>query len=196
MARPLDPAALDQLFREAHTAYTFAETPIPETTLADLWELVKYGPTSWNSQPLRVVEARSEPAKARLTSLLHPSNRPKTLTAPLTVILAADTRFDTRLAELFPALPTAAQFYTDPATREQHARLNAAIQIGYFFVAVRALGLAVGPVGGLDHAAVDAAFFADSPWRTVLVANIGLPGPDAFFPRSPRLPADEVLTQV
>ncbi len=196
MARPLDPAALDQLFREAHTAYTFSDEPIPERTLEDLWALVRYGPTSWNSQPLRIVAARSESAKKRLTALLYPTNRPKTESAPLTVILAADTRFDTRLAELFPALPTAAQFFTDAGYREQHARLNAAIQIGYFFVAVRALGLAVGPIGGLDHAAVDAAFFSDGDRRTVLVANIGLPGPDAFFPRSPRLPADEVLSEV
>lgn len=192
----LPPAVLDQLFREVHTAYTFAETPLADGVLTDLYDLVRNGPTSLNSQPLRIVAVRSAAAKARLTGMLHPSNRAKTVTAPLTVILAADTRFDERLAETFPALPGAARFFTDDAGREQAARINAAIQIGCLLVAVRALGLAVGPVGGFDHEAVDTAFFPDSSLRTVLVANIGHPGTDAFFPRSPRLPATDVLSEV
>lgn len=193
---PLAPAVLDQLFREVHTAYTFAETPLSDSVLTDLYDLVRNGPTSLNSQPLRMIAVRTPEAKSRLTGMLHPTNRPKTVTAPLTVVLAADTRFDERLAETFPALPGAARFFTDAAGREQTARINAAIQIGCLLVAVRALGLAVGPIGGFDHEAVDAAFFPDSPLRTILVVNIGHPGAEAFFPRSPRLPTAEVVSQI
>lgn len=193
---PLDPAVLDQLFREVHTAYTFAATPLPDDVLVDIYDLVRNGPTSLNSQPLRLVEVRSPPAKERLTALLHETNRAKTVAAPLTVILAADSRFDERLAEVFPALPGAARFFTDDAGREQAARINAAIQIGCFLVAVRALGLALGPIGGFDHEAVDAAFFPGSALRTLLVVNIGHPGPGAYFPRSPRLEAAAVISSI
>jgi 3-hydroxypropanoate dehydrogenase len=193
---PVGPEVLDQLFREVHTAYTFEDTPLSEDVLTDLFDLVRNGPTSVNGQPLRMIGVRTQEAKDRLVGLLHPTNRPKTLTAPLTVILAADTRFDERLAEVFPALPGAARFFGDDAGREQSARFNAAVQIGCLLVAVRALGLAVGPIGGFDHEAVDTAFFPGSPLRTVLVVNIGHPGPDAFFPRSPRLPAGDVVSWI
>lgn len=193
---PLDPAVLDQLFREVHTAYTFAGTPLPDDLLADIYDLVRNGPTSLNSQPLRMVEVRTPAAKERLTALLQESNRAKTLMAPLTVILAADSRFDERLGEVFPALPGAARFFTDDAGREQAARINASIQIGCLLVAVRALGLAVGPVGGFDHEAVDATFFPGSALRTLLVVNIGHPGPGAYFPRSPRLEFDAVVSRI
>ena len=196
MSLVLDPAAQDLLFREARTANTFTDEPVTDEQIEAIYDLVKYGPTSINCQPLRVVLVRSEQARARLVPLMAESNQAKTRQAPLVAILAADTEFHDELPRLVPFKPEARDWFLDPTMREHAARFNAGLQIGYFIIGIRAAGLAAGPMIGFDAAGVDAEFFPDGRYRSLLVVNIGLPGPDAWFDRLPRLPHDEVVTTV
>jgi len=195
-ALALAPEAQDLLFRQARTANTFTDEPVTDEQIEAVYDLVKYGPTSINCQPLRVVLVRSEQARARLVPLMAESNQAKTRQAPLVAILAADTEFHDELPRLVPFRPEARDWFLDPTMREHAARFNAGLQIGYFIIGIRAAGLAAGPMIGFDAAGVDAEFFPDGRYRSLLVVNIGLPGPDAWFDRLPRLPHDEVVTTV
>jgi 3-hydroxypropanoate dehydrogenase len=188
--------AQDLLFREAHTAHAFTDEPVDEEAIAAVHDLVKFAPTSLNSQPLRGVLVRPGAARERLVAHMAPNNRAKTGSAPLTAILAADLDFHETLPRLVPHLPNAREIFAEPAARQEAAVLNAALQIGYFIVGVRAAGLAAGPMSGFDPKGVAEEFFADSPCRPLVVVNIGHPGPDAFRPRAPRLEFTEVFRVV
>jgi len=195
-ALALAPEAQDLLFRQARTANTFTDEPVTDEQIEAIYDLVKFGPTSINCQPLRVVLVRSEQARARLVPHMAESNQAKTRQAPLVAILAADTAFHDELPRLVPFKPEARDWFLDPTMRGHAARFNAGLQIGYFIIGIRAAGLAAGPMIGFDAAGVDAEFFPDGRYRSLLVVNIGLPGPDAWFDRLPRLPHDEVVTTV
>jgi 3-hydroxypropanoate dehydrogenase len=187
--------AQDLLFREARTANTFTADPVTDEQVQAIYDLVKYAPTSLNTQPLRVLLLRTRQARARLLPYMFDNNRPKTETAPLVAVLAADTGFHEHLPRLVPYRPEAkTTFDHDAAKRERLARFNATLQIGYLIIGIRAAGLAAGPMGGFDAAGVDAEFFPDGRYRSLLVVNIGIPGPDAWFDRLPRLEHDEVVT--
>lgn len=186
--------AQDLLFREARTANTFTDAPVTDDQIRDIYELVKYGPTSMNQQPLRIVLVRSPDARARLVTHMIEGNWPKTAAAPLTAILAADLNFHENLPKVFPHAPEAKDYFEDPGYRAESARFNALIQIGYFILGIRAAGLAAGPMNGFDAAALDRDFFPDGTHNSLVVVNIGIPGVDAWFPRSPRLNYDEVVT--
>ncbi|MFQ6330042.1 malonic semialdehyde reductase [Nocardia sp. CWNU-33] len=186
--------AQNLLFREARTANTFADHPVDDEHIRDIYELVKYGPTSMNQQPLRVVLVRSPQARARLVTHMIDNNKPKTAGAPLTAILAADLNFHDHLPKVFPHAPDAKDYFADNAYRTESARFNALIQVGYFILGIRAAGLAAGPMNGFDAAGVDKEFFPDGNHSSLVVVNIGKPGPNAWFPRSPRLDYDEVVT--
>lgn len=192
----LDGEAQNLLFREARTANTFTEEPVTDEQVQAIYDLVKWAPTSMNQQPLRVVLVRSPQARERLVEHLSGGNKAKTEAAPLTAILAADTDFHENLPTQFPHFPGAKDVFADDAMREESARLNGTLQVGYFLLGVRAAGLAAGPMTGLDAAAVDQEFFPDGKHRTLAVVNIGKPGPDAWFQRSPRLDYDEVVRTV
>ncbi len=193
----LDSAAQDLLFREARTANTFTNEPVTQEQIRAIYELTKYGPTAANTQPLRVLLVQSERARSRLIPLMSEGNRAKTESAPLVAILAADTDFHEHLPTLFPIRPEMKQNFDGDekrVAREGHARFNAAIQIGYFLIGVRAAGLAAGPMAGFDAVAVDAEFFPEGQYRSQLIVNIGKPGPNAWFDRLPRLEHDQVVT--
>ncbi len=192
----LDPAAQDLLFRSARTPNTFTAEPVSDGQLRAVHDLAKYGPTAFNAQPLRIVALRTAAARRRLATHLTSGNRAKAAAAPSAVILAADTTFHDHLPRVFPHRPTVRDYFAGPgnaATREAQARFNAAIQIGYFIVAVRAAGLAAGPMAGFDPTGLDAEFFPDGRLRSLLVVAIGHPGPGAWGERLPRLGADDVL---
>ncbi len=148
-----------------------------------------------NQQPLRIVLVRSPQARERLLPLLAEGNRAKTGAAPLVAILAADLDFHEEFPKTFPYKPDAKELF-EGLDREPHARLNATLQIGYFILGVRAAGLAAGPMTGFDAAAIDQEFFPDGRHRTLVVVNLGQPGENAWFDRSPRLDQDEVVTTV
>ncbi|MFG1656856.1 malonic semialdehyde reductase [Micromonospora chersina] len=190
----LDRAAQDLLFRAARTANAFTDEPVDEEQVRAIHDLVRNGPTAMNAQPLRVLLLRSAPARARLLPYLSSGNRDKTASAPLTAVLAADVDWHDRLPELFPHRPGARDWFTsDPAGREAQARFNAALQIGYLLVGVRAAGLAAGPMAGFDAAGVEREFFPDGRHRVLLLMNIGRPAPDAWRERLPRLDYAEVV---
>lgn len=193
----LDPRAQDLLFREARTANSFSDEPVTDEQVETIYDLVKWAPTSMNNQPLRIVLVRSPEARARLVDLMFEGNRPKTETAPLVAILAADVDFHDELPSQFPHFPGARDlFAADEAARESAAKLNAALQIGYFTMGVRAAGLAAGPMTGVDLAGVDREFFPNGRHRALVVMNIGKAGENAWFDRLPRLAYDEVVTSV
>ncbi|MFF9866518.1 malonic semialdehyde reductase [Streptomyces sp. NPDC013953] len=185
--------AQDLLFRQAHTAHAYTDEPVSDEQIAAIHELIKYGPTSLNSQPLRGVLVRSAEARARLVEHMAPGNRAKTRQAPLVVVLAADLHFHEQLPKVAPHVPDARELFTDDGPRHDAAVLNAALQIAYFIVGVRAAGLAVGPMSGFDAEAVTAEFFPDGRHRALVVANVGRPAPEAFRPRAPRLAFEEVF---
>ncbi|MCC9310278.1 malonic semialdehyde reductase [Kitasatospora sp. RB6PN24] len=193
----LDTAAQDLLFREARTANTFTDEPVSDEQVQAIYELVKYAPTAFNQQPLRVVLVRSTEARARLVEHMADGNKAKTASAPLVAILAADNEFHEELPTQLPHFPQAKDmFFSEREVREGSARFNGALQVGYFILGVRAAGLAAGPMTGFDAAGIDKEFFGDGEHSVLAVVNIGKPGEDAWFPRSPRLAYDEVVTTV
>ncbi|MCF3124186.1 malonic semialdehyde reductase [Streptomyces arenae] len=196
MSLALDPAAQDLLFREARTANTFTDEPVTEEQVQAIYDLVKYGPTAFNQSPLRVTLVRSPEARERLVKHMAEGNQPKTASAPLVAILSADNEFHEELPALFPHFPQAKDvFFAERPVREQAASLNAGLQAAYFIIGVRAAGLAAGPMTGYDAAGIQKEFL-DDDHTPLMVINIGKPGEDAWFPRSPRLAYDDVVTTV
>ncbi|MFD7403762.1 malonic semialdehyde reductase [Streptomyces sp. NPDC059866] len=196
MSLVLDPAAQDLLFREARTANTFTDEPVTDEQVQAIYDLVKYGPTAFNQSPLRVTLVRSPEARERLVQHLAEGNQAKTAAAPLAAILSADNEFHQELPELFPHFPQAKDlFFSERPVRENSAVLNTALQAAYFIIGVRAAGLAAGPMNGFDAEGLRKEFL-DDDHTPLMVVNIGKPGPDAWFPRSPRLAYEQVVTTV
>lgn len=193
-SRALDDRSLDLLFRGAHTAYSFTDEPVSEGQLAELYDLVRHAPTAMNTQPLRITFVTSDAAKARLLPLLAEGNRAKAQSAPVVAILAADTEFHEHLPRTLPHAPKAKDNFADRDRRVQAAQFNAALQAGYFILAVRALGLDAGPMGGFDKAGVDVEFLAATAQQSFLVVNIGHVTDGGTFRRNPRLEHDEAVT--
>jgi 3-hydroxypropanoate dehydrogenase len=182
------------LFTEARTANSFAPIPVSDQDLAGIWDLAKWGPTAANTQPLRVVFVRRPEGKARLLPHMNEGNRDKTASAPAVAILARDTQFHDHIPTVLPFRPELREVLeANEEMRQGMGTYNAALQAGYFIMAVRASGLAAGPMGGFDAAGVDAEFFPDGRWASTLVVNIGHPGADPWFDRLPRLDQDAVL---
>jgi nitroreductase len=193
----IDKYTQDLLFLDARTANAFTDEPVTEEQVQAIYDLVRWAPTSFNQQPLRVVLVRSPEARERLVALMAPPNREKTRTAPLTAILAADTEFHQHMPTQFPVFPEAKNvFFSDDVVREESARLNAALQVGYLIIGVRAAGLAAGPMVGFDAPAVSQEFFPGGLSRALVVMNIGKAGPDAWWGRLPRLEYGQVFTEV
>ena len=192
----LDDAARRLLFTEARTANTFSSEPISDETLAAVWELAKWPPTAANTQPLRVVFVRTDEGKQRLVPLMAEGNQAKTQSAPVVAILAAHTDFHHHIPHVFPFRPELKDVFEQAGveTRENHANFNSALQAGYFLLAARAKGLATGPMAGFDADAVSEELFPDGAHKAILVVNLGHPGPDAYFPRQPRLDHDDVVS--
>ncbi|MFD9722431.1 malonic semialdehyde reductase [Streptomyces sp. NPDC059072] len=196
MSLVLDSAAQDLLFREARTANTFSDEPVTEEQVQAIYDLVKYGPTAFNQTPLRITLVRSPEARERLVKHMAEGNQAKTAAAPLVAILSADNEFHEELPQLLPHFPQAKDaFFSERPVREQSALLNGALQAAYFILGVRAAGLAAGPMTGLDFQGLQKEFL-DADHTPLMVINIGKPGEDAWFPRSPRLEFDQVITTV
>ncbi len=190
----LDERARAALYTEARTANTFSAEPVSDAELTEIWELTRWAPTSANVQPLRITYLRTPEAKERVAGLMSDNNRDKTRSAPAVAILAADLDFHELIPRTFPARPQLKDAFADDAMRHASARFNATLQAGYFILAVRAVGLAAGPMLGYNGPGIDTEFFAGTSLSTVLVINIGHPGEDPWFDRLPRLPHDEVVT--
>ncbi|MGW5482911.1 malonic semialdehyde reductase [Streptomyces sp. NPDC004008] len=191
----LDDAERKLLFTEARTANTFAATAVTDDELAMIWDLARWSPSAANSQPLRVLFVRTREGKERLVQHLDEGNKAKTLSAPAVAVLAYDVDFHEQMPTVFPARGDMlrAAFADQTETRETLAAYNSALQTGVFLLAVRAAGLAAGPMAGFDKAGVDKEFFVGTSWRSHLVVNIGHPGVDPWFPRLPRVPLEDAV---
>ncbi|MDB5460001.1 MAG: hypothetical protein JWO72_1742 [Caulobacteraceae bacterium] len=190
MANPLEPAALDQLFREARTRNAWDSAPMDPQVWRDIYEILKWGPTSANMSPGRFVFLVSPEAKSRIAPHLSSANRAKSVAAPAITIIADDLDFAEKAPLLFPHNPGAASWFKDPTVAAETAFRNAALQGAYLIMAARALGLDAGPMSGFDRAGVDAEFFPDVNWRTNFICALGR-GIDMPFPRLPRLPFED-----
>ena len=190
MSRSLDDVTLDQLFRTARTYNAFGGE-IDDATLHRLYDLLKFGPTAANTTPARFLFIRSPEAKQRLAPLLDEGNRAKTLSAPVTVVVAHDMDFHEKLPVLFPHTNAKAWFDGPRENRQVPAFRNGTLQGAYLILAARALGLDTGPMSGFDAAGIDAEFFAGTQWKSNFLVNLGKGDPASIFPRSPRLPFDE-----
>ncbi|MGE0071798.1 MAG: malonic semialdehyde reductase [Thiomonas sp.] len=188
----IDPSALHQLFDDARTYNAWLDKPVPEALLRELYDRMKWGPTSANCSPARIVFVQSPAAKARLAPCISEGNRAKTLQSPVTAIIGMDMAFYDRLPELFAHNPEARDWFAGkPDLIAATALRNSSLQGGYFILAARALGLDCGPMSGFDADAVNAAFFAGSTVQVNFLCNLGYGDPQGLFPRSPRLGFDQ-----
>jgi 3-hydroxypropanoate dehydrogenase len=191
----LDEAGRALLFTEARTASTWADTPVTDEELTSIWELARWAPTSANTQPLRVLYVRPGAGRDRLVKFMSDGNKAKTEAAPAVAVLAVDTRFHEHIPTVFPMRPQMKDmFEANEALRESGGKFNAALQAGYFILAVRALGLAAGPMTGYDADGLDAEFFPGGRYKSILVVNIGHPGENAWHGRLPRLDHEDVVS--
>jgi nitroreductase len=188
MPDKLEAAARDQLFREARTRNGWTDRTVSDAQLRELYDLMKFGPTSANCCPGRFVWVRSDDGKRRLSELASPNNAPKILAAPVTVIIGYDLDFADQMPRLFPArAELMQQFFADPAVAEVTAFRNGSLQGAYLILAARTLGLDCGPMSGFDNAGVDQEFFAGTRIRSNFICSLGYGSDENLFPRNPRL---------
>jgi 3-hydroxypropanoate dehydrogenase len=191
MKKALDDAALNTLFREARSYNRWTGEPVPDQTLHELYELLKFGPTSANSTPARFVFVKGAEAKAKLVACVSPGNVVKVEQAPVTAIIAMDEKFYEKMPKLFPQRPNAAEMFKDPALAQVTMMRNSTLQGAYLILAARSLGLDCGPMSGFDNAKLDAAFFADTPLKSNFICALGTGTTELLYPRNPRLDFDE-----
>lgn len=196
MAAPLSPEGLDLIFRKARTYNGYTDQPVTEAQLHEIWDLMKMGPTSANQLPARLIWCVSQDAKDKLAALSSGTNGEKIRKAPVTVIIGMDENFHEHLPELFPHTDAKSWFEGNLDLRKTHAMRNSSLQGAYFIIAARALGLDTGPMSGFDNAAVDAAFFADTPSvKSNFISTLGYGDPSTIFDRLPR-PAFEKFNKI
>lgn len=187
MSQPLSDAALDQLFRTARTYNGYLDKPVSTEQLHAIWDLMKFGPTSANMLPARLVWCTTDEAKAKLAACCLPANAEKVLKAPVTVIIGMDIDYHEQLPWLFPHTDAKAWFDGNEPLREVSAMRNSSLQGAYFILAARALGLDTGAMSGFSNDAVDAAFFAETPRvKSNFISTLGYGDPATIFERSPR----------
>jgi 3-hydroxypropanoate dehydrogenase len=187
MTKTLDEAGLDLIFRNARTFNGYTDELIAETDLRAIWDLMKWGPTSANMEPARIVWCHSPETKEKLAALSSSTNADKIRKAPVTAILGMDMQFYEKLPQLFPHADARSWFVGNDAMIEAGAFRNSTLQGAYLIIAARALGFDTGPMSGFDNAAVDAAFFAGTPIRSNFICTLGHGDPSSIFERLPRL---------
>jgi len=192
MSHKLDDQALDILFRKARTHIFWQDKPVSDDVLRQVYDLMKWGPTSANCSPARILFLRTPEANERLRHALSPTNVDKTMQAPVTAIIAHDLKFYENLPRLFPNNPAAREWFSgNPQLAEVTSFRNSTLQGGYFILAARAAGLDCGPMSGFDNAKVDAEFFAGTSVKSNFLCNLGYGDASKLFPRNPRLEFDE-----
>src|ERR1700730_4028430 len=192
MGQPLNDEALDVLFRKARTHRAWLDKPVNDDTLRQVYDLMKFGPTSANCSPARILFLRTPEAKQRLLPALSPGNVDKTMTAPVTAIIAYDLKFYEKMAKLSPQNPGMRDTFANLPDVAEHAFRNGTLQGGYFILAARAVGLDCGPMSGFNNAKVDEEFFSGgSQVKSNFLCNLGYGDPSKLLPRAPRLDFDE-----
>ncbi|MGA7750060.1 MAG: malonic semialdehyde reductase [Gallionella sp.] len=189
----LDDRSLDIIFREARTHNVWLDKPVSDALLQQIYDLMKWAPTSANCSPARIVFVRSASAKQRLLPAMAPGNVDKTRTAPVTAIIAHDTEFYEKLPKLFPQADARSWFAGNQALIDTTAFRNGTLQGAYLILAARALGLDAGPMSGFDNAKLDKEFFPDGKIKSNFLINLGYGDHAKLFPRNPRLPFAEAV---
>ena len=192
MTDRIDAKAIAQLFTDARTHNTWQAKDVPDDLLKELVDVTKFGPTSANCSPARIVFVKSKEAKERLKPSLSPGNLEKTMAAPVTAIIGHDMMFYDHLPRLFPHADAKAWFVGNDAHIGMTAFRNGSLQGGYFMLAARALGIDVGGMSGFDNADVDKEFFAGTAVKSNFLCNLGYGDAAGLFPRSPRFTFDEM----
>ena len=182
---------LTSLFKDARTYNAYEERPVPQSLLEELYDHLKWGPTAANACPARFLFVASDEAKARLKACVNEGNIAKVASAPVTVIVAADTRFYEEMPKLFPARDFYAAFAGNRAASEDLLTRNVPLQGAYLMIAARALGLDCGPMSGFNAEALNAAFFPDGRWQANFLCALGCGRADSLYPRNPRLSFEE-----
>ena len=195
MTTPLNDEVLDRVFRTARTYNGYVDKPVGEDQLRAIWDLLKWGPTSANQSPLRIVWCVSQDAKEKLAQFCSAQNAPKVRKAPVTAILAMDMEFYEKLPKLFPHVDARAWFLGNDGLIQESAFRNSSLQGAYFIIAARMLGLDTGPMSGFDTNKVNEAFFAGTSYRTNFISTLGYGDPSTIFARSPR-PAFERFNRI
>jgi 3-hydroxypropanoate dehydrogenase len=190
MPDTLPAPVLDQLFRAARSRNAWVEETLPESVWRELYEVMKFGPTTANTNPARFVFVTTPEGKARIAPHLSEANRGKSVKAPAIVIIGYDLDFAERVPQLFPQNPGAKDWFKDPKMAETTAFRSGTLQGAYLILAARALGLDAGPMSGFDNAGVDKEFFAGTNIKSNFICALGH-GADEPFPRLPRLSFDE-----
>lgn len=191
------PTTEELLFTEARSHNRFEPEPPSDETLRRLYDLMKWGPTSANCSPARIVFVRTPEARARLVACVSAGNIEKTKSAPVVAIVGMDLEFYELLPRLYPSSPNARSWFAGkPKHIADSALRNSSLQGGYFIVAARLLGLDCGPMGGFDADKVDAEFFAGTSVKSSFICALGRGKPDALHPRGPRLAFDEACRLV
>ena len=193
----LDDKSLDKILRDARTHNGFQDRPVTDDQLRAIHEIMKWGPTSANSQPARIIFVRTPEGKEKLRPALSAGNTAKTMSAPVTAIVAYDTRFYEHLPRTFPHDQTAQSWFSGPGKEEVAfltAFRNGTLQGAYLIIAARSLGLDVGAMSGFDNAKVNEAFFPDGRFKSNFLCNIGYGDPSKLFNRSPRLSFEDACT--
>jgi 3-hydroxypropanoate dehydrogenase len=192
MSHPLNPDVLKQLFTQARTHSVWQDRAVSDEQLKAVYELWKFGPTSANCSPARVVFVKTPAAKARLKPCLAEGNVEKTMSAPVVAIIGMDLAFYEHLPTLFPHADARSWFVGNDEVIQKTAFRNSSLQGAYFMLAARALGLDCGPMSGFDNSQVDAAFFAGTAIKSNFICNLGYGDAQALHPRSPRLSFEQV----
>lgn len=187
----LNEVTLDSIFLKARTYTAWLDKPVSDETLRNIYDLMKWGPTSANSSPVRILFVRSGEAKEKLLRHVMPTNVDKTRSAPVTAIIAQDLEFYERLPKLMPYADIRSWFVGNQPLIESTAFRNSSLQGAYFIIAARACGLDCGPMSGFDNAGVDAEFFAGTTWKSNFLVNLGYGDESQLYPRAPRLDFDE-----
>jgi len=209
MGKTLNYEALDQIFRKARTHSAWLDKPVTDETLQQLYDLMKWGPTSANSSPARFLFLRSKESKERLRPILAPGNVEKTMAAPVTAVIAYDLLFFEKLPKLFPHAPAMRDLFAqNPQLVEETAKRNSSLQGAYMIIAARSLGLDCGPMSGFDNARLDEEFFGagqecegceqeffpSGHVKSNFLCNLGYGDASKLFPRGPRLTFQEACT--
>ena len=190
-SEPLSEQGLDLLFRKARTFYAWTPEPVSDDKLHAIYDSFKFGPTSFNTCPARIVFLRTTEAKARLLPTLSPVNVEKARTAPVVAIIAYDTELYENLPKLVPHMAARGFFAGNPDLIEATAFRNSSLQGAYFMLAARAAGLDCGPMSGFEADKLNAEFFPDGKWKVNFICNLGHGDPANQHPRAPRLDFDE-----
>ena len=187
----LDQTAIDQLFLKARTFHGWTSQNIDDEIIRKLYDLMKWAPTCVNGSPIRILFVKSTVEKEKLVSTVLPKNMEKTLTAPVTAIIAEDLRWYENLPHLMPHGDYYSHFSGNQALSEKTSFRNSSIQGAYLILAARALGLDCGPMSGFDNAKLDSLFFAGTSWRSNFLCNLGYGDVESLYPRSPRIPFED-----